>query len=259
MPSKPTAVEAALASPRASLVFVLIVIPAICWAWVVAMARDMYGSMSGPSAWMMTVQWDAPRIVLLWAMWAAMMAGMMLPSVTPLLLLYARAMRNREGLTRPGLRIYAMAGGYLVVWAGFSAAATALQRVLASTSLLTMMMEPSGDLLASGLLILAGVYQLTPFKDACLDACRSPLGLLQARWREGVAGAFRMGVSHGLYCLGCCWAMMLLLFAGGVMNLSVILALTVWVAIEKLAPFGRQSARVTAALLFVLGGWMALR
>jgi predicted metal-binding membrane protein len=108
-------------------------------------------------------------------------------------------------------------------------------------------------------LIIAGIYQLTPWKDACLSACRSPLGLLQTRWREGIGGAFRMGVSHGAYCLGCCWAMMLLLFAGGVMNLTVILVLTAWVAFEKLAPFGQQSARVTAALLVAFGGWMLLR
>ena len=259
MPLPPSAIETALARPRASLAVVLIAIPLICWAWVAAMARDMYGPMTGASAWMMTVTWDAPRLVLLWAMWAAMMAGMMLPSAAPLLILYARAMRNREGLRRPALRIYAMASGYLAVWAAFSAGATALQRLLAETSLLNMMMEPADSRVAAALLILAGVYQLTPFKNACLDACRSPMGLLSARWREGVSGAFAMGVSHGLYCLGCCWALMLLLFAGGVMNLAVILALTAWVAIEKLAPFGRQSARVGAALLLALGGWMALR
>ena len=259
MPNAPTAVEGALARPRASLVFVLVVIPIACWIWVVAMARDMYGSMSGASAWMMTVTWDAPRLLLLWAMWAAMMAGMMLPSAAPLLLLYARAMRNRASIAHPAWRIYAMAGGYIAVWAAFSIGATALQRLLASTSILTMMMEPSDTRLAAALLIVAGVYQLTPWKDACLSQCRSPLGLLQARWREGVSGAFRMGLSHGVFCLGCCWAMMLLLFAGGVMDLTVILALTAWVAFEKLAPFGRQSTRVTAVLLLAVAGWMLLR
>jgi predicted metal-binding membrane protein len=244
---------------RAVLTIVLIGIPAACWLWVIAMARDMYGPMSGASAWMMTVTWDPPRLVLLWAMWAAMMAGMMMPSAAPLLMMYARAMRNRQGLRRAGARIYAMAAGYLAIWAAFSIGATLLQRLLAETSLLTMMMEPSDSRFAAALLIVAGVYQLTPFKNACLDACRSPMSLLSAQWREGVGGAFRMGVSHGLYCLGCCWALMLLLFAGGVMNLTVILALTIWVAIEKLAPFGRQSARVGAALLLALGGWMALR
>jgi predicted metal-binding membrane protein len=258
MPSKPTAVEAALGSPRASLVVVLILVPLLCWTWVVAMARDMYGSMSGAAAWMMTVTWDAPRILLLWAMWAAMMAGMMLPSATPLMLLYARVLRNRHGVQRPALRIYAMGLGYLAVWAAFSIAATMLQRELASSSVMTMMMEPSNRRFAAALLIVAGVYQLTPYKDACLHICRSPLQMLTMRWREGIAGALHMGASHGLYCLGCCWALMLLLFAGGIMNLAVILALTVWVAIEKLSPFGKQSARVGAALLLAVGGWMAL-
>ena len=241
------------------LTLVLAGIPALCWLWVWLMARDMYGPMTGASAWMMTVTWDAPRLVLLWAMWAAMMAGMMLPSAAPLLIMYARAMRNREGLRNPAARIYAMAGGYTAVWAAFSVAATALQRLLAETSLLTMMMEPSDTRFAAALLILAGVYQLTPLKDACLSTCRSPMQLLSSRWRDGAGGAFLMGASHGLYCLGCCWALMLLLFAGGVMTLAVILALTAWVAIEKLAPFGRQSARAGAALLLALGGWMLRR
>jgi predicted metal-binding membrane protein len=257
MPRQQTAVEVALASPRASLAIVLIALPAACWLWILAMARDMYGPMSGPSAWMMTVSWDAPRLVLLWAMWAAMMAAMMVPTAAPLLLLYARAMRNRDGLRNPGARIYAMGAGYVAVWALFSVGATVLQRVLASTSILTMMMEPSSRRAAAVLLIVAGLYQLTPLKDACLNACRSPITLLSTRWREGTSGAFRIGAEHGLYCLGCCWAMMLLLFAGGVMNLSVILALTIWVAVEKLAPFGRQSARVSAVLLIAFGAWMA--
>ena len=111
---------------------------------------------------------------------------------------------------------------------------------------------------AAALLLLAGVYQLTPLKAACLSVCRSPIMWLSAKWREGVRGAFQMGLAHGLYCLGCCWAMMLLLFAGGVMNLAVILALTIWVAVEKLAPFGQQSARVSGALLIAAGTWLLL-
>lgn len=254
-----TVAEAILVRPRICLLIVLVGLPLACWLWVIAMARDMYGPMSGASAWMMTVEWDTQRLVLLWAMWAAMMAGMMLPSITPLLLLYARAMRNRENVRYPGLRIYAMAAGYLTIWALFSVGATVLQRVLGSTSWLTMMMEPADTRFAAGLLIAAAIYQLTPMKNACLDACRSPVALLSSRWREGAGGAFLMGATHGLYCLGCCWALMLLLFAGGVMNLTVILALTVWVAIEKLAPFGRHSARIGAVALFALGVSLAFR
>lgn len=254
-----TVVESALRRPRLSLAIVLIGLPLACWLWVVAMARDMYGPMTGASAWMMSVTWDAPRLLLLWAMWAAMMAGMMLPTITPLLMLYARAVRNRTDITNPSLRIYAMASGYVLVWALFSIGATVLQRALSSASVLTMMMEPSSSRAAATLLLIAGVYQLTPLKAACLRACRSPITALAERWREGAAGAFQMGVAHGLYCLGCCWALMLLLFAGGVMNLVVILSLTAWVAIEKLAPFGRQSAGAAGVLLIGAALWMLAR
>ena len=254
-----TAIEAALGRPSLTLIVLVVILPLACWAWVVAMARDMYGPMNGASAWMMTVTWDAPRLVLLWAMWAAMMAGMMLPTITPVMMLYARAVRNRIDIANPSLRIYAMASGYVLVWALFSVGATVLQRALASASLLTMMMEPASSRAAAALLFIAGVYQLTPLKAACLRGCRTPITALSARWREGAAGAFQMGVAHGLYCLGCCWALMLLLFAGGVMNLVVILVLTAWVAIEKLAPFGMHTARAGGVLLVAAGIWMLTR
>jgi predicted metal-binding membrane protein len=103
------------------------------------------------------------------------------------------------------------------------------------------------------------VYQWTPLKHACLRACQSPLGFLMARWRGGASGAFRLGVDHGVYCVGCCWALMLLLFAGGVMNVTVIVALTAWVAFEKLAPFGRRSARFSGAIMIAAGAWLLMR
>lgn len=223
------------------------------------MARDMYGPMTGSAAWMMTPTWDAPHMLLLWAMWAAMMAGMMLPSAAPIVLLYARAARQRSDARRAAGRISALVGGYILVWALFSVGAAILQRVLAMSRLLTPMMEPSTRLAAAGLLVVAGLYQVTPLKQACLRSCRTPIAFLASRWRSGVMGAARMGAEHGTYCLGCCWALMLLLFAGGVMNLAVVVALTVWVAIEKLAPFGEQSARISGVLLLVGAGWMCFR
>jgi predicted metal-binding membrane protein len=111
----------------------------------------------------------------------------------------------------------------------------------------------------AALLLLAGGYQLTPLKRACLRACQSPLGFLMSRWRAGSAGAFRMGLEHGAYCVGCCWALMLLLFVGGVMNLTVILALTIFVAFEKLAPFGMPTARISGVLLIAAGLWLLVR
>ena len=257
--SRATLVEIALRHDRVTLAVVLIGIPLACWLWIVVMARDMYGAMTGPSAWMMSVVWDVPRLLLLWAMWAAMMAAMMLPSAAPLVLLYAGAARRRADEARPALAIYALAAGYLIVWASFSVLATLLQRVLSRVLLLTPMMEPATPLVGAVLLLVAGGYQLTPLKQVCLHACRSPLAFLMRRWRRGVAGACRMGIEHGAYCLGCCWGLMLVLFAGGVMNLGVIVALTVWVIVEKLAPFGEQSARIGGALLMASGVWLLLR
>ena len=244
---------------RRVTVTLLVLIPLACWTWIVLMARDMYGTMMGPSAWMMTANWDAPHLVLLWAMWAVMMTAMMLPSASPLILLYAGALRTR-GVGHSGRRIYALAGGYVLVWAVFSAGATALQRVLSSALVLTPMMEPAAPWVAVTILVAAGLYQLTPLKGACLRVCRSPLAYLLQQWRSGDAmSAFRMGMGHGLHCLGCCWAMMLLLFAGGVMNLVVISALTAWVLAEKLAPFGERTARASGSLLLALAAWMATR
>ena len=256
----PLVIERVLRYPRALLIFVLIVATGLSWTWIALMATDMYGSMSGPSAWMMAGVWDAPHVALLWAMWAVMMAAMMLPSAAPILLLSAGSARTRAGGSpAAALPVYAMAAGYLAVWAAFSAGATILQRVASERFLLTGMMEPATPLAAAAVLFLAGVYQLTPLKAACLRTCRSPLSFLTQHWRPGTAGGFRMGLEHGVYCLGCCWALMLLLFAGGVMNLLVIVALTVWVMAEKLAPYGEQGARVGGALLIAAAVWMLLR
>jgi predicted metal-binding membrane protein len=228
-------------------------LPLVCWSWIVVMARDMYGPMTGASAWMMPPQWDAPHLVLLWAMWAVMMTGMMLPSAGPMILL-----AGDTGQTR-ARQPYLLALGYLAVWALFSLGATALQWGLARLLVVTPMMEVSSRRAGAVFLVVAGTYQWTPWKRACLITCQSPLAFLMRRWRSGAWGAFRMGVEHGAYCVGCCWALMLLLFAGGVMNLPVIAALTAFVAFEKLAPVGVQSARVSGALLIAAAAWMFFR
>jgi predicted metal-binding membrane protein len=249
----PTLLESALQHAPAAIL--LVVLSAVCWLWIIVMANDMYGSMLGASAWMMTTDWDAPHLLLLWAMWVVMMTAMMLPSASPLLLLYGVAARRTAHATA-GRQIYALAAGYLMIWTAFSLAATALQRGLASLLLVSPMMEATSSRLSAALLLIAGVYQLTPIKHACLRLCRSPLGFLMSRWRQGWSGAFAMGVEHGAYCVGCCWALMLLLFAGGVMNLAVIAALTAFVAVEKLAPPGMQAARISGVLLLAGGCWM---
>lgn len=251
-----TLVERIVRHERAMLVGTLIAVTLACWSWIVPMARDMYGAMTGPSAWMMTDAWDTSHLLLLGAMWVVMMAGMMLPSAAPTLLLYAGAARRRSGDRQAAWRVYAMAAGYLLVWAGFSVCATLLQRILSALLLLSPMMELTSPVLSGALLIGAGAYQLTPLKRACLASCSAPLMFLTRRWREGAMGAFRLGVEHGLLCLGCCWALMLLLFAGGVMNLAVIGTLTAFVLVEKLVPLGARSVRLTGILLIAAGVWV---
>ena len=229
------------------------------WTWIVVMARDMYGSMIGASAWMMSSVWDWPRILLLWAMWAVMMTAMMLPTAAPLILLYAAAAR-RQG--EPGTavrRVYALAAGYVLVWALFSVLATAVQRALSSALVLTPMMEPATPVAGGVVLAIAAAYQFTPLKRTCLRVCRSPLGFMMQRWRAGTGGAFRLGVHHGTYCLGCCWALMLILFVGGVMNLVIIIALTLWVIVEKFAPFGEHTPTASGLALLALAVWMVVR
>ena len=254
-----TLVELALAHERWVTATLLILIPLGCWTWIVLLARDMYGSMLGPSAWMMTSTWDATHLLLLWAMWAVMMTAMMLPSAAPLILLYAGALRSRD-VEHAGRRIYALAAGYVLVWALFSVGATALQRVLSAALIMTPMMELDLPLAAGLVLMTAGFYQLSPLTTACLHVCRSPLSYLLQHWGSGDArAAARIGIGQGLSCLGCCWAMMLLLFAGGVMNLVVIVALTVWVLVEKLAPFGERTSALTGVALLALSIWVLLR
>lgn len=253
-----TILESALRYDRTPILVLLLVTPLVSWIWIIVMARDMYGPMTGASAWMMTTRWDSPHLLLLWAMWSVMMTGMMLPSASPMLLLYG-GMARRSGPASARRRIYAFAAGYLIVWTGFSLGATALQRMFAAVLLLSPMMQITPPAGGAILLLIAGLYQLTPVKFACLRTCQSPLGFLMSRWHDGLSGALRMGLRHGGYCVGCCWALMLLLFVGGVMNLVVVAALTAFVALEKLAPFGIRGARIAGVLLIVTALWIIVR
>ncbi len=186
---------------------------------------------------------------LTFMMWAVMMVAMMLPSGSPMVLTYARIARQRSDT--PAYATWMFAAAYLVIWTAFSAAATAGQLALEDASLLR---GPSRTtpIVGALLLMLAGVYQLTPLKNACLAQCRSPLGFFMTEWRSGATGAFVMGIKHGAYCVGCCWMLMGLLFVFGVMNLLWVAALSGLVLLEKLAPFGRAIAR-TSGVLMVAG------
>lgn len=168
------------------------------------------------------------------AMWLVMMVAMMTPSVTPVTLLFARV--NRHGNpARAGLRTTGFVAGYLGVWLAFSLCATGLQIGWIAGGWIDAMGVSARPLATASLLLAVGVYQWLPVKRACLAHCQSPAAFIAHAHRPGARGAFVMGLHHGLYCLGCCWALMLLLFAGGVMNLAWVAAITVVVSIEKMA------------------------
>jgi len=209
----PTWLELVLTHNRPLTLVLPAAVTAAAWTWVTLLARDTYGHMQGLAAWMTTVVWDWPHLVLLWLMWAVMMTAMMLPTAAPLILLYGAAARRSGDRASSATRVYALAGGYLFVWTLFSVVATTLQRGLAARLVLTPMMEPASSTAAAIVLAVAGLYQLTPLKRACLRTCRSPLGFMMQRWRGGTSGAFRLGLEHGWHCLGCCWALMLILLA----------------------------------------------
>ena len=200
-----------------------------------------------------TGAWNAAYWLTMLAMWWVMMVAMMVPSAAPMILLYARVTRNAPGqVSRDGALVptAAFAAGYLGCWLGFSVLAVALQFALESAGLLDgMTMWSVNGWLTGALFLAAALYQLSPVKAACLHHCRSPAAFLARHRRPGYLGAFRLGLIHGAYCVGCCWALMLLLFAAGVMNIVWIAGLTILVLAEKLLPFGAQLAPLTAALL----------
>ena len=193
-------------------------------------------------------------LLVLFVMWAAMMAAMMLPSAAPMILFYAAIARRRRqrGEITTGAGVFAL--GYLVIWSLFSVGAAVLQWVLGAAALLSPAMAMTSIVITGMLFIAAGVYQFTPLKQACLSHCRSPLDFVLSEWREGPRGALMMGLRHGLFCLGCCWALMLLLFVGGVMNLLWIGAIALFVLVEKVVPRGEVVARAAGGLLIASGG-----
>jgi predicted metal-binding membrane protein len=200
----------------------------------------------------MDMSWTAADVFYTFAMWAVMMVGMMAGTAAPVLLLFAsaRAARGERGVS---LAVLMFGLGYLTAWVGFSACAALTQWALHQTAMLSPAMAASSPYLAGAILIGAGAYQLTPWKGACLTQCRSPLGFLMTNWRDGRLGALQMGVRHGAYCLGCCWALMCVLFVVGVMNLVWVATLTAFVLLEKVGPAGTIVARVAGAAMVLVG------
>jgi predicted metal-binding membrane protein len=210
-----------------------------------------------PYMMMTPMAWSPTYALLVFLMWWIMMTAMMVPSAAPMLLLHAGLERKRHAGRPPYAATGAFLAGYLVVWAGFSAAATALQWALASAGAVTGMMAIASGPVAAAVLIAAGLYQFTPLKDACLRHCQHPLMFLLHHWKPGTTGAFRMGAGHGRFCLGCCWFLMALLFVGGVMNLIWIAGLAIYVALEKLAA-GRRWPTTALGLALVAAGVIVL-
>ena len=193
-----------------------------------------------------------PPLTALIAMWWLMMLAMMLPSATPAILLYAQVRRSREQDAAIG-QTWVFLLGYLAVWLCFSIAAALTQWQVADSS-----MAIRDNITTSVLLVLAGVYQLSPFKSVCVSQCRSPSQFISRHWRAGWEGAVRLGVLHGAYCVGCCWLLMALLFVGGVMNLLWIIGLTVLVAGEKLLPTKLLIPQISGVALIAWGLWRGL-
>jgi len=251
------ALDAVLRRDRMVIVAALAGVVALAWAYVVVLARAT-AAMTAPGGWgafmglMPMGPWGPDEYVLGFAMWALMMVGMMLPSAAPMILLHARVARRASDQGAPVAATAVFAAGYLVAWSTFSLAATGVQGLLVDAALMADSMA-SNAWLAGAVLVFAGLYQWTPQKRACLAHCRSPIAFLSRHWRPGRWGALVMGIRHGATCVGCCWALMGVLFAVGVMNLAWIAAIALFVLVEKTAPFGVWTGRVAGAALVAFG------
>jgi len=228
---------------------------ALAWAYIVYLGAEQV-SMAGAMAMPAMIRWSAADLAFMLVMWAVMMFAMMLPSVTPTVMIFGRVREKREEAGRPFAPTGAFVTGYLIAWLGFSVLATAVNWGLHTAGALSSMMGNVVPLTGGILLIAAGIFQWTPLKNACLDHCRSPMGFLMQNWREGTTGAMVMGLHHGSYCLGCCWILMLLLFVLGVMNLPWVAVLTIVVLAEKTLPRGEIVSRGLGVMLVAWGAWL---
>jgi predicted metal-binding membrane protein len=243
--------ERILRHERALLVAAVSLVIALSWAYLLLGAGTME-EMDGMLMPMSAGPWTLAHALLMLCMWVVMMVAMMLPSAMPMMLFYSTIARRQSTTSGFTSRVSLFAVGYLAVWSLFSVGAVVLQFLLERAALLSSMMESTSIVLAGAILIMAGLYQWTPLKSSCLTQCQSPLDFVMANWRSGRAGAFQMGFRHGIYCVGCCWVLMLLLFVGGVMNLAWIAGLAVYVLVEKALP-GHWISRATGVVFIVWG------
>lgn len=248
--ARSSAIGQLLVRQRVLIIGALAGIVVLCWLYLADTAADMGAMDPG----MTMPPKGTIDLLLLLAMWWVMMIGMMLPSATPMVLTFASINRNARARHHPYVPTTTFASGYLLAWGGFSIAATLVQWGLEQASLLSpMAMKVTSPMLGGALFVAAGLYQLSPLKQLCLSHCRSPFDFVLNHWRSGAGGALRMGLEHGLYCLGCCWVLMALLFAVGAMNLLWVAGLAVVVLVEKLFPSGIWIARIGGLLLIAWG------
>jgi len=261
--------QGVLKRDRAIVVAGLATIIVLAWAYMVYLSSNMTGvAMNGGSGMDIhpaqismpnTHVWGSGDIIFTFLMWAVMMVAMMTPSATPMILTFAKVNRQRHAGQTPIPATIVFLLGYLMVWISFSAGATFVQWGLHSAALLSTEMISVSPLLGGILLILAGVYQFTPLKNICLSRCRTPLGFLMTEWREGTKGALIMGMRHGIYCVGCCWLLMTLLFVAGVMNLVWVALIALYVLVEKVIPAGQWVSRAIGLLTVGWGAWLLIQ
>ncbi len=233
----------------------MVALAALSWAYTAHLGVQ-HAPMAGAVATPAMMQWSATDFVFMLVMWAVMMFAMMLPSVTPTVMIFGRVREKRDEAGRPFAPTGAFVAGYLLAWVGFSLLATAANWWLHTGGSMSSMMGKVAPQTGGVLLVASGVFQWTPLKNACLDHCRSPMSFLMQHWREGTSGATLMGIHHGAFCLGCCWLLMVLLFVLGVMNLLWVALLTIVVLAEKTLPYGEILSRGFGVLLVVWGAWL---
>jgi len=223
----------------------IVFISALAWTYLVHLSSQ---KMTMP----MTTSWTGADFFFTFAMWSVMMIGMMSATAFPVLSLFSSMQKNRTGSAlHKTVLLFGL--GYLIMWVGFSVVAAFAQWGLHEAALLSPKMATTSSVLGGAVLLLAGAYQLTPTKGACLRQCQSPLGFLMTNWREGARGALVMGLKHGKYCLGCCWALMCVLFVVGVMNIAWVVALTAFILIEKFGRSGSYVARLGGVAMIAAG------
>ena len=239
---------------RDRLLIVIALIGTTALAWVYLIIESV--GMTAPSTEMVRLRtWETTDFALIFLMWAIMMIGMMMPSATPTTMMYAGIARKAERQGTVVAPTMVFVSGYVALWTLFSALATMAQWGLDQAALLSPMMVMTSPMIGATLLVAAGVYQASPIKLVCLEHCRSPAHFLSRHWRPGITGAFRMGLEHGVFCVGCCWVLMGLLFVGGVMNLLWIAAIAIFVFAEKIIPVRdvKTASRLSGAAMALLG------